>query len=92
MDWLKHAGGQIERFNLAQQPMSFAENAVVKSFLERSGTEGLPLILLGGEIAMAGRYPSRVELARFAGVPIALSAIATSDATAGACCSGAKCC
>lgn len=51
VDWLKHAGGQVERFNLAQQPMAFAENSVVKAFLERSGAEGLPLILLDGAIA-----------------------------------------
>ncbi|BBE52205.1 Arsenical resistance operon trans-acting repressor ArsD [Ferriphaselus amnicola] len=68
VDWLKHAGGQIERFNLAQQPMAFADSAVVKGFLEHSGAEGLPLILLDGEIAMAGRYPTRKELARFAGL------------------------
>lgn len=92
VDWLKHSGGQIERFNLAQQPMSFAKNAVVKSFLERSGAEGLPLILLDGEIAMAGRYPTRKELARFAGVSLELSDINISDTKAQACCSGSKCC
>ena len=89
VDWLKHSGGQIERFNLAQQPMSFAENAVVKSFLERSGAEGLPLILLDGEIAMAGRYPTRKELARFAGVS---GEIVSSESKTEASCSGSKCC
>jgi hypothetical protein len=88
-DWLKQSGGQIERFNLAQQPMAFADNAVVKSFLERSGAEGLPLILLNGEIAMAGRYPSRKELARFAGIS---SELASTDSKTEACCSGTKCC
>ena len=66
IDWAKQNGGQIERFNLAQQPMAFAENAVVKGFLERSGAESLPLILLNGEIALAGRYPTRTELGRWA--------------------------
>jgi hypothetical protein len=89
VDWLKHAGGQIERFNLAQQPMSFADNAVVKAFLERSGAEGLPLILLDGGIAMAGRYPSRKELARFTGVS---GEIASSETKTEACCTGSKCC
>ena len=79
VDWLKNAGGQIERFNLAQQPMAFVENVVVKAFLERSGAEGLPLILLDGEIAMAGRYPTRKELARFAGISDALSEIAVPE-------------
>ena len=62
VDWAKQNGVQIERFNLAQQPMAFAENAVVKSFLERSGQEALPLALIDGEMALAGRYPTRKEL------------------------------
>ena len=53
-DWAKQNGVQVERFNLAQQPMAFAENAVVKSFLERSGQEALPLALIDGEMALAG--------------------------------------
>ncbi|MDP4030063.1 MAG: arsenite efflux transporter metallochaperone ArsD [Gallionella sp.] len=91
VDWLKQSGGQIERFNLAQQPMAFAENPVVKAFLERSGAEGLPLVLVDGEITLAGRYPTRKELARFAGVS---GASGEADATAAKsqdCCSGSKC-
>lgn len=91
-DWLKHAGGQIERFNLAQQPMAFAENSAVKAFLERSGAEGLPLILLDGEIVMAGRYPTRKELARFAGVSSSLSETTVSEVKPSGCgCSDNKC-
>lgn len=80
VDWLKRAGGQIERFNLAQQPMAFVENATAKSYLERSGA--LPLILVDGEIVLAGRYPTRTELARFASVP------ESADDATGCCCSG----
>ncbi|OGS94965.1 MAG: transcriptional regulator [Gallionellales bacterium RIFCSPLOWO2_02_FULL_57_47] len=92
VDWLKHSGGQIERFNLAQQPIAFVENAVAKAFLERSGAEGLPLVLVDGEIVLAGRYPTRKELARFAGVSGALSEITVAEAKAEGCCSGNKCC
>jgi hypothetical protein len=66
VDWAKQKGAQIERFNLAQQPMDFANNQVVRSFLERSGQEALPLILVDGEVALAGRYPHRTELERWA--------------------------
>ena len=88
VDWLRQNGVAIERFNLAQQPMDFASNTVVRGFLERSGQEGLPLLLVVGEIALAGRYPARAELARWAG-------IATEPAKAGvpsSCCSGSRCC
>ncbi|BBL58898.1 arsenite efflux transporter metallochaperone ArsD [Methylomonas koyamae] len=65
VDWAKQNGVTIERFNLAQQPMAFAENPVVKAFLESSGAEGLPLILIDGALALTGRYPSRSELMRW---------------------------
>ena len=39
VDWAKQNGARIERFNLAQQPVAFAENPIVKGFLERSGQE-----------------------------------------------------
>jgi len=88
VDWAKQNGAQIERFNLAQQPMAFAENAVVKSFLERSGQEALPLVLIDGEMALAGRYPTRKELARWASI------VETTDSqpTEANCCTGTRCC
>jgi len=91
VEWAKQNGAQIERFNLAQQPMAFAENQTVKGFLERSGQEALPLILVNGEIALAGRYPNRTEIARWAGIA---EAAAEQEAAkpATACCSGSRCC
>ena len=86
VDWAKQNGAQIERFNLAQQPMVFAENPVVKGFLERSGAEALPLILVDGEVALAGRYPNRSELARWAAID------AVAEKVSSACCSGSNCC
>lgn len=88
IDWLKNQGGQIERFNLAQQPLAFAENPVVKSFLERSGAEALPLTLVDGEIALAGRYPQRQELVRWAKI----SLLPMTDNTNQDCCGGKRCC
>lgn len=88
VDWVRQNGVAIERFNLAQQPMAFAENAVVKGLLERTGEAALPVILMDGELALAGRYPSRDELLRWSGVtPTAASKKAT-----GACGCGPKCC
>lgn len=50
--------------------MSFVHNEKAKVFLEASGAEGLPLLLLDGETVMAGRYPKRAELARWFGIPL----------------------
>ncbi len=88
VDWAKKNGAQIERFNLAQQPMEFAGNDIVKGLLQRSGEGALPVTLLDGELALAGRYPSRDELARWTG----LEASAAPVAAAGSCCGGGRCC
>ena len=85
VDWAKQNGALIERFNLAQQPLAFADNATVKSFLERSGQEALPLILVDGDIALAGRYPNRAELTRWTGVKV-------DEVKQDGCCSGTSCC
>lgn len=85
VDWARQNGARIERFNLAQQPLAFAENATVKAFLERSGQEGLPLVLVDGEVALAGRYPSRGELARWAGL------VETTTETKQSGCCGGRC-
>lgn len=87
VDWAKQNGARIERFNLAQQPLEFAQNPTVKNFLERSGQESLPLILVDGEVALAGRYPNRTQLARWVGVTEAEKPASASD-----CCSDGGCC
>lgn len=88
VDWAVRQGVPIQRFNLAQQPMDFANNQIVRGFLERSGEDALPLILVDGEVALAGRYPHRAELARWAGI----SMPAVEIKPAAACCAGSKCC
>ena len=88
VDWAKQNGAQIERFNLAQQPMAFANNQIVKEFLECSGQDALPLILVDGEFALAGRYPNRAELSRWAEIATPASEIKPIEG----CCSGGRCC
>lgn len=88
MQWLKGRGVQVERYNLAQQPMSFVQNEEVKTFLEVPGAEELPLLLLEGETVMAGRYPKRAELARWFGIPLEKVGLAPIN-----CCGGnTSCC
>jgi hypothetical protein len=89
VDWAKQNGAQIERFNLGQQPMDFANNPAVKGFLERSGQEALPLILVDGKVALAGRYPNRSELARWADI---VEPQTEQKAAAGCCSSWKSCC
>ena len=63
--------------------MVFAQTPAGAQFLELSGVEGLPIVLVDGHIVLTGRYPNRTELARYAG--LAADAVAGTDtaATAG---------
>lgn len=91
-EWAKQQGASIERYNLAQQPLVFAQNPVVKAFLERSGAEALPLVLIEGEIALAGRYPTRFELSTWLGLNLEVNSSAPASK---ACCGGSsnsQCC
>ena len=105
VDWARQSGLHVERFNLAQQPMAFAENAVVRGLLARAGQAALPITLVDGELAFAGRYPSREDLARWADVRVTApidqaKPVATGCASASlepakaadSCCSGGNCC
>jgi hypothetical protein len=88
VDWAKQHDIFIVRINLAQQPMVFVDNTIVKGLLERTGETVLPVILLDGEIALAGRYPSRQELSHWTGV----KQTAETKSPENACYSGSKCC
>ena len=77
LDWLASQGVEVQRFNLAQQPKAFSENALVMKSLKEVGNEVLPLVLKDGAIASQGRYPTREELARLAGVASAGESIFT---------------
>jgi len=85
LDWLKSEGVEVKRINLSQEPALFAENEQVKTILENSGVEGLPVILVDDEMQSSGQYPERVKLAQMAGVTTA-AAVAQTSAAATSCC------
>lgn len=68
LGWLKGQGVAVERFNLSQQPAAFAEEPAARAALEATGEAALPLVMVNGETKSRGVYPSREELAAWAGV------------------------
>jgi len=68
LEWLARQGVAVERFNLAQQPGAFVADDTVKAALESKGEAGLPLGKVNGEVKSSGDYPSREQLAAWAGV------------------------
>ena len=94
---LTDLGADIERHNLANDPMAFAANETVRSFLELAGSAGLPLTLVDGVTVMTGGYPTRSQLIGYAGLgqPVTVPAGATELALAtesGSCCGSSGCC
>lgn len=79
LDWLKTQGVVVERFNLAQEPCAFAENSAVKDALEVTGEAALPLVEVDGQVKSRGVYPSRDELARWAGVGAPAASLFTDE-------------
>ena len=94
LGWLKAQGVEVQRLNLAQEPGRFVENDAVKAILDRSGGNELPAILVGGELAVSGRYPGRDELAALTGVKAAPASVEmleqVEEAVTAACCGDAK--
>ena len=105
VDWLEAQGARVERINLAQRPQAFADHAGIRQLLETRGAKGLPAIAVNGEIMHSGCYPTREQLAGWAGIaPVSFTATPVGAAAAGSapgrggCCSptpgkdASKCC
>ena len=89
LHWLKTLGVSVERFNLSKQPDAFVGDAAVKAALDTKGESALPLVQVNGVVKSVGVYPSREELAAWAGfIPSARPKLTTIGATSGsgACC------
>lgn len=91
LDWLKGQGHQVERFNLAQQPMAFVENKTIHQVLSTEGTESLPVIVIDGEIVSRKVYPSRETLAAWVNGSPAKQVLPLAQ-PAGGCCGTTGCC
>ena len=68
LSFIEEHGGSVKRYNLAQEPMAFAQNPVVAKALQDGGPECLPLVLVGGEVRAMGAYPARDKLMHWAEV------------------------
>lgn len=91
LDWLKTQGHHVERFNLAQQPAAFIQNADVQRLLADQGTECLPVIVIDGRVASRGGYPTREMLSIWTR-SLAPSETPVVAKSALRCCGGKACC
>lgn len=83
LQWLAEQGVAVERYNLSQAPQAFAANPAVIKEME-AGMERLPILVIDGQIAVTGMYPSRSQLAQKLGIASGKPHIKLS--AAGGCC------
>jgi hypothetical protein len=89
--WVESRGARVERFNLAQEPDAFVANPRVTGLMQAFGDGALPAVLVNGEVAAHGRYPTREEILEAVKAPV--GAGETSDASGSSCCEpGSGCC
>lgn len=96
LQFLQSKDVDIQRHNLANDPLSFANNETVTAFLETAGSAGLPLTIVDGVTVMTGKYPTRDELLKFAKVemtkPEGVKELNIMTSNDGTCCGGEGCC
>lgn len=85
--WLKEHGIEARRFNLAQEPLAFAKNALISEALQLQGNACLPLVLVDGIIVTRSIYPTREQLAALTGLPNANCCDSSKDSEE-SCCGG----
>ena len=61
--WAEAQGAQVARHNLSSDPHAFVANPKVTGLMTAFGEAALPVLVVDGDIAIHGRYPSREELA-----------------------------
>lgn len=69
LDTLKKQGVNVERFNLSSAPAEFITNRVVNAYINAKGAEGLPVIMVDGELVITGRYPTNEEFTKLLSLP-----------------------
>lgn len=82
----REQGADIEHYEFASDAAEFLGDAQVKAYIDTVGADALPLVLVDGRQALAGRYPTKAELARWSGL-----SIVKVQADSGNCCSGGSC-
>ena len=83
LEWLKTQGVRVERYNLAQQSAAFVAHPDVKATLAAESVGCLPLICVDGSIVSKGSYPTRRQLAAWAGIKLAKSLPVAQSCTPG---------
>ena len=91
---LQDQGAEIQRYNLATDPLAFTTDETVRAFMHVVGSTGLPLTVVDGVTVATGAYPSKAQLLAFAGLaaPADRVQLGLTDKSESGCCGGATAC
>lgn len=89
--WAEARGARVSRHNLSTDPDAFVASAKVSALMQALGEPALPVLVVDGEIAVHGRYPSRDDLAGILGAAPE-PAVTSASAAEGSGCGSTGCC
>ncbi len=85
MRWIEGQGAAVARHNLSSNPDAFVANPKVTGLMAAFGESALPVLVVDGDIAIHGHYPSRDELSSLLGAQATMLVAADSTSSAGGC-------
>lgn len=95
---LQERGADLQRHNLATDPLAFTTDETVRAFLHVVGSAGLPLTVVDGVTVLTGAYPSKAQLLAFADLapadtaPTEHSELGLTEKSASGCCGATSAC
>ncbi|UOF90029.1 arsenite efflux transporter metallochaperone ArsD [Fodinisporobacter ferrooxydans] len=57
VETLKNQGHSVQRYMLSRNPQAFSANPKVYQTLLKDGPKALPILVVEGEVRLAGKYP-----------------------------------
>ena len=69
LETLKKQGVTVERFNLNSAPAEFINDQTINAYINEKGIEGLPAVMVDGEIVITDRYPTNEEFVKLLSLP-----------------------
>lgn len=84
--WIETQGASVTRHNLTSDPDAFVASPKVTGLMQAFGDKALPVLVIDGEIAAHGHYPTRDELAAALTATGAQSTDASPSASSGCGC------
>jgi hypothetical protein len=91
LDTLKKHGVPVERYNLNSAPREFILDQTINAYINAHGAEGLPAVVVDGEIVITGRYPTNEEFTKLLNLPEGVLGKQKKSESSGCCCEGGCC-